>query len=268
MPKLDSNAAWIEATGIVSANRDVLFTLAGVFFFLPGLAATVLIEKVSIEPNMKPEQARALMLEFYAHNWWILLGMIILLLIGFLAIMTLMRDSRRPTVGEAIQASAGGAPTYLAAEFLLLLLITLVGGILMGLGLAISPALGATLLWAVLVFFGIRALLISPLVAVEGMRNPLAVLGRSWRLTGGNFWRLWSFVVLLSLPFLLGFLIVRWASGAILAVIVEPGTQELVEAIINGAIITVALVYFAAVIAAIHRQLGGPAAADLSATFE
>ena len=39
----DSNRAWKEASGAISANRDVVLALAGVFFLLPGLVSALLL---------------------------------------------------------------------------------------------------------------------------------------------------------------------------------------------------------------------------------
>ena len=40
--RFDSNRAWQEATKLVSANRDVLWALAGVFLVLPSFAVGIL----------------------------------------------------------------------------------------------------------------------------------------------------------------------------------------------------------------------------------
>ena len=42
MMRFDSNQAWKDAASAVSANRDVLLALAGVFFVLPSFAFTLL----------------------------------------------------------------------------------------------------------------------------------------------------------------------------------------------------------------------------------
>ena len=56
--------------------------------------------------------------------------------------------------------------------------------------------------------------------------------------------------------------------GLILALATSGEAQRIIAAVFSSALGAVGVVYFAGVIAAIHRQLGGPAAADLSATFE
>ena len=51
MAKLDTNAAWKEASAIVSANREVLLALAGVFFMLPSLALSVIAGEPEVVPG-------------------------------------------------------------------------------------------------------------------------------------------------------------------------------------------------------------------------
>ena len=99
MAKLDTNAAWKEASGLVAANRDVLFALAGVFFLLPSLALAVILGEPEVEPGMNPDQIMAAMGEFYRSGWWLMLFGWLIQIVGMLAVLTLMRKRERPTVG-------------------------------------------------------------------------------------------------------------------------------------------------------------------------
>ena len=109
MAKLDTNAAWKEASAIVSANREVLLALAGVFFMLPSLALAVIAGEPEVIPGMKSEQLIAAMQAFYVKWWWLLLLGIVCQIVGLLAMLTLMRDRSRPTVGETIRSVLPGA---------------------------------------------------------------------------------------------------------------------------------------------------------------
>jgi hypothetical protein len=55
---LDSSAAWQSARRVVSANRDVLVAIAGVFYLLPGLIGTLALPK----PDMAATESRWLRL--------------------------------------------------------------------------------------------------------------------------------------------------------------------------------------------------------------
>lgn len=266
MAKLDTNAAWKEASAIVSANREVLLALAGVFFMLPSLALAVIAGEPEMAPGMSGEQMMAAMEEFYAGAWWLILISAVLQIVGLMAILTLMRDRSRPTVGQAIGAGLAGTPTYLAAQLIIVLALSLIG-----VAAVVSTALATVVVLLVIgaaVFAVFRLLLVAPVVAVEGVRNPLAAMVRSWRLTQGNFWRLFGFLLLILILFVVIVAIVMMIIGLILALATSGEPQRIIAAVFSSALGAVAVVYFAGVIAAVHRQLGGPAAADLSATFE
>ena len=271
MAKLDTNAAWKEASGLVAANRDVFLALAGVFFMLPSLALSVILGEPQVEPGMQPDQLMAVMREFYGRAWWLILLGSLLQVVGILAILTLMRDRSRPTVADAIKSGLAGTPSYLAAQLLLGFALIGIGLLLIGGAAAVSPLLGAAavlLVICVLVFVMFRMILVAPLVGVEGMRNPIAALRRSWGLTRGNFWRIFGFVALVVVLFLIVLAIVMLLIGIVLAVATSGETQRVIAAVFSSALTAIAVVYFCGMIAAIHRQLAGPAMEDLSATFE
>ena len=271
MTKLDTNAAWKEASAIVSANREVLLALAGVFFMLPSLALAVIAGEPEVIPGMKPEQMMAAMSAFYRTWWWIILLSAVFQIVGLMAILTLMRDRSRPTVGEAIRAGLPGALSYLAAQVVVVVGLSLLGGVVIGFIAAVSPALAvvAVLLLAVAMIFTLfRLILVAPVIAVEGVRNPLTAMLRSWRLTQGNFWRIVGFLVLIVILFVLVAGIILAMVGLVLALASSGESQRIIAAVFSSAFGAVGVVYFAGVISAIHRQLGGTAAADLSATFE
>jgi len=271
MAKLDTNAAWKEATRLVAANREVFFVLGGVFFMLPSLALAVFLGEPEVQPGMQPEQMMAVMQDFYARGWWLILLGSLFQIAGILTILTLMRDRSRPTVAEAIAAGATGTPSYLAAQLLLGFGFGVLGLGLIAAAAAVSPALAAVmvlLLACAFLFVMFRMILVAPLVAVDGERNPIAALRRSWALTRGNFWRIFGFIVLVIVLFLVVLAIVMLVVGIVLALATSGETQRVLAAVVSSAVTAVAVVYFAGMIAAIHRQLAGPAAADLSATFE
>ena len=271
MAELDTNAAWNEASAIVSANREVLLALAGVFFMLPSLALAVIAGEPEVIPGMKSEQLIAAMQAFYVKWWWLLLLGIVCQIVGLLAMLTLMRDRSRPTVGETIRTALPGALSYLAALILVVVVPSLVGGLFIGVAAVISPVLAvvaALLFMVALVFAVFRLILVGPVIAVEGVRNPLTAMLRSWRLTQGNFWRIFSFVLLILILFLVVLGIIMMIVGLVLALASSGEPQRIIAAVFSSALGAVGVVYFAGVIAAIHRQLAGPAAADLSATFE
>lgn len=271
MPKLDSNAAWQEATRLVAANRDVLFAVAGVFILLPSLALAVLLGEPPVEPGMKPEAMQAALLEFYSQNWLPMMIAAALQIVGVLTLLTLMRDRSRPTVGEAIAAGASGALSYLAAQLLLGFGVGMLAIVLITVAALVSPVLAVAVAIVAIATFvnaAFRTMLVSPVIAVEGTRNPVAALVRSWQLTAGNFWRIFGFVVLLVVLFAVVVGIIMLVIGMILALIASSETARVIAAFFSSALGSVATVYFVAVTAAIHRQLGGAPKSEVAATFD
>ena len=59
--RFDSNLAWKDAASAVSANRDVLLALAGVFFVLPSFAFALLYPQPEPPAGAAPEQLFELM---------------------------------------------------------------------------------------------------------------------------------------------------------------------------------------------------------------
>lgn len=63
--KFDSNRAWKEASAAISANREVVFALAGVFFLLPGLAMALLFPAPQPTAGMESREAAATLANYY-----------------------------------------------------------------------------------------------------------------------------------------------------------------------------------------------------------
>lgn len=260
MGKLDSNAAWKDASALVAANREVLLILAGVFFFLPNLLLALVLGEPQVAPNATSDQMMAGVVDFYRAGWLPMLLTALAQIVGFLAILRLMRDRQRPTVGEAIRTGFIGLPTCFAAQLMFALGFGLAGGLLVGLAALVLPALAVVLtllLAAFLVFAGVRLILIAPVIALEGERNPLAAIARSWAMTKGNFWRILAFLVLVAALFLVGMSLIMWVVGIVLVLVSEGSLQRVLASVFSSALTAVAVLYFVGIVAGIHRQLSG-----------
>jgi len=119
-----------------------------------------------------------------------------LILGGLSRAVAAFHTGRSPTVGEALE----DALPFLMSVVLVLLLVTLV--VLGGLILLIIPG----------IFFAIRFGFSVPVVVVEGQRGREA-MRRSWRLSDGNFWRVFGIG-------LVAFLL----AGFVSAIVVVPAT--------------------------------------------
>ena len=268
----DSNTAWKDGTAAVAANREVLFTLAGVFYFLPSLAFALLYPQPTPPPGMASEAMGNFLLEYYRGALPMLLPATILQAVATLAILTLFTDRTQPTVGEAIKEGAIGLIPFVLAQLLLGLAFGLGGGLLIVLAAATGVAALAVVavlgLIGVAIYAYVRTSLLSPVIAVERVRSPIAALKRSWLLTQGNAGRLLLFFVLLGIAYLLVLMIVMGLIGVVLALVIGGRTAEVIAAVVSSGLTAVATLYFVAVIASIHRQLAGPSGETVAATFE
>jgi hypothetical protein len=119
MKKFDSNRAWKQASSQVSANRDVLIALSGVFFLLPVLAFSLFLPQPKPQPGMAADEMMALARGYYLSALPFLLPMVLLQATGTLAMLTLFTDRLRPTVGESIKRGLFAILPYVVAQLIL-----------------------------------------------------------------------------------------------------------------------------------------------------
>lgn len=270
--KFDSNLAWKEASSAIAANREVLLALAGVFFVLPSLAIALLMPTPEPQPGATPQEAVTAMQAYYAAAVPWLLPMTIIQAAGTLGLLSLFTDRRRPTVGEAIKLGFIGLLPYVGAQLLLGIGI----GLTFGIAIGIAAATGVGALVAVVVAVGllgvlyvmVKTSLAAPVIMVEGVRNPVTALTRSWRLTKGNSVRLGLFYLLLFVVFVVVISIVMAIVGLLATLVVGGETAKVISAVISSVLGAAMTLYFVAAIAAAHRQLAGPSAEKVSETFE
>lgn len=270
--RFDSNLAWKDAASAVSANRDVLLALAGVFFVLPSFAFALLYPQPEPPAGAAPEQLFELMGAFYRQAWPVLLAIAAVQMVGTLAMLTLFTDRSRPTVGQALAQGLNGLVPVIAAQLLLgmglglVALIPLVAAGATGIPAAVALVIvlaGAVMLWAY-----IRSALVSPAVVVDGIRNPVAALRRSFALTRGNAGRIALFFLLLVVAFVIVVGVISALLGMLFEVVIGGEAATALTALVSSAGEAVMAVYFVAVVAATHRQLAGPSADATAARFE
>ena len=270
--KFDMNRAWREAAEMVTANREVLLIVAGLFFFLPGLAFALFVPAPEPASGMSPEAAMNLMTKFYTDNalWFVLMAVIQTL--GILTVLALLRDQAKPTVGEALSRAATGILPYLATQILVALAVAVMLSVLIGAAAVtgVGALIAIVVIAALVIMFYvmIKISLVPAVIAIERQNNPVAILKRSWSLTKGNSFRLLLFFALLFLVLGIGALVIGGVLGMLLALLGDGTASHIGQAAISGLIGAVATAYFVALLAAIHRQLAGPSAEAISQTFE
>ena len=278
--KFDSNRAWSEATASASANREVLLAVAGVFFLLPGLASVLFLSDFQADMMANfgnPAAAERIMAGMTGPVVGFGLISFVLQATGYLAMLALLTDRTRPTVGEAIGSAARALPSVIGAALLFLVGYMLAMGIFAMLaaalgavtGLGALAAISVLLLIASVVYTMVKLSLILPVIVIDNVHNPMAALVRSWRLTKGNSMRLLLFYLLLGIAYLVIVMVIGMVSMALVALIAGQGKVSLlIGGLVSGIIGAAASALFAAILAAIHRQLAGPSPEAIGATFD
>ena len=298
--RFNGSAAWGEAMRLVSANKEVLAVIAGVFIFLPavglafamgGIQQTMMTQMMQAGlagPGAGAANSAAQMQML--GTMWSTLGPLLpwffvislVQAIGHMAMLALLADRARPTVGEALTMAIKALPSMIGVMLLLIvgylvvgLAIGLVIGLVVGvLGFAHLQALGFVLavvaILVVIAFFATRLSMILPVLVMEGVRGPVAVITGSWKLVQGNTRRLFLFYLLLFIAYIVIAMVIGMVVGAILGIVFLRGggmplqassSFLLANGIVSGLIGAVAATMMIGVLAAVHRQLSGSTAA-------
>lgn len=276
----DSSRAWRDAMALVQANREVLIAVAGVFFLLPGIASALFLTDYqnNLMANIGNSAAVRQLMEGNVGKV-MSFGLISLLLqsVGHMAMLALLTDRSRPTVGQALGIAVRAFPT-LAATILIVFAGYLLGALIYAVFagvLGVATGIGMLtfvlilLLAGVMVYVMVKLSLTMPVIVIEKVLNPFAALTRSWRLTRGNSLRLFLFYLLLVLIYLVIATVFGGGIMLIATLAAGEGTLSLVvTALVSGLFGAVASLLITAILAAIHRQLAGPSAESLGATFD
>ena len=260
--KFDLDTAWKDTTRLLRDNFGLLAVVAGVFYFLPYLMALLwvpgLMELTAGQFDPNSDEMQAMMNEMMTDYWWALLLLGIVQGIGFLAMLALLGRRTNPTVGEALQTGAKSVPSYLAATLLTGFAIALVVIVLIAIPLAIGSSalavLGGILALVASLYLFTKFALVGPVIGIEQVLNPVAALGRSWRLTKGNSVRLFFFFALLFIAFA----VISALVGMVFSLVFALGgleAQDFGTAFSSSLMNAVLAVFFSAVLAAALMQL-------------
>jgi hypothetical protein len=194
--------------------------------------------------------------------------------IGYVAMMALMADRSRPTVGEAIIMGLKAVPTLFAVMLIFMVgyfILAMAAGLLIGLASVISSVLagiiGFVAIIAVLVgllLLATRMSMTMPVIALEDTLNPITAVKRSAALTRPVQWPLLGFFVVLTIAYIVIALILFGVLGVITSMIGAP----VLLGIFNGIIGTFVAMVFTGITAGIYNQLSGGDAGNISDAFE
>lgn len=270
MTKLDMGRAWNDATALLSKNMSVVLIVAAVFFFLPSAISGVLtpppaeLEAMAANPQgMDREEFLAAFAAFYADKWWIIALSSLIQAVGVLALLRLLTDAARPTVGDSLAFGVKALIPYIAVQLLIGLIIAATVIVLVSIGAMIAPAVAIMLLLvslAAIIYLWVKFSMVSPVIAIEGVMNPVSALRRSWTLTKGNSIMLFLFYLLLVVVAI----VVMLVAGMVFSIFALAGDDiGSFVSTIGGSLVGMGLVVIMlAVLAAVHRQLAGTVDAE------
>ena len=258
--RFDSMKTWDEAVKSLLANREMLLAVLGVFSILPNFA----LQMLAPVPEPVSGQQAAQLLDrlgvYFDANWLPLVAVIALQFFGMLVTLALLADPARPTVSEAIRKAARAAPTFVAALVLAFagsFLTGLIPVILIGLTGSLSLTQVAAVMGTVVILYMlIRFAFAGPAVLLDGQRNPVLALRRSFAATQGIGWQLLVFILLIFVAFrIVGWLLTA-AAVLVTTLITGAAGAALVGALIACLVQAALLGCFVAVIGASYRQVG------------
>lgn len=259
--KLDMGGAWNEAVAMIKANLDMVLIVAAVFFLLPNLAMSLFMPLPPEAPAMagggQPdlEPVMAAMAAWFSEVWWVFLAVGLAQAAGTFALLALLTDRARPTVGEALGFGVKALPTYLATQILTGLGFAVVFALVIVLAqpLPVVGVLAGLLAMVGALYAMLKLSLVSPVIGIEQQMNPLAAMKRSWRLTKGNSLLILAFFLLLGVAVL----VISAVAGLVLSAFTLLGDDVglIVGALGNGVVTMAVVVVMVAALAAVHRQL-------------
>ncbi len=240
--KFSYTEVWNDTVAMLRANAAVLAALAGVFYLLPDLAFLHFFPPPEASSGADPREVIRIALEYYGVSWpWLLLEFLIRL-IGAIS-MLLVLLGPRTSVGGAIASSVIILPFYFVASLVSTLMV-FVGLLLIVPGLYLIG----------------RVALAGPVVVVEGKRDPVAAIARSFALTKGNGWAVALLFALVVLTAYVLITVAVWLLGGIL--ILAAGKEvgsflALVLRTLGGAVFSTVMI---ALTASLYRTLKGDSA--------
>ena len=261
MTKLSISQAWDETRAILARDGKLIAAVALALFVLPGIVLNLAVPQVPVGQIRQP-------------GAWMLIALAVLLitLVGQLAVARLALGPHI-AVGEAIVQGTRRLPSYVCAFLMWSVPLLAVGSVLYSMSNPQNPnpsvpaALGLLAVTALGIFVSVRLILLSAVAAAES-GGPIAILQRTWGLTGGNWWRLFGFVVML----LIAALAAIWAVGAVVGVLAKLAFGDLSPLSVGGLIVVIAgqllsaaiSVVLVVMIARLYAQRTGAAAAQAS----
>lgn len=275
MRTLSISAAWDETKAILARDGRLFASVALALILLPAAILGV------VSPGGL-EQVVFVAAE--SNSLWILLLLILAFLVMLAGQLAVTRLAIGPSesVGGAIAHAVRRLPAYVtvaviagAVVFLVLLLFSMVIGVTASprvseQELATSPAVvvAVIVLIAVYLFLLTRIIALAAAVASTEALGPIRIIRRSWSLTSGHSWRLFTFLIIYIIGTGIALFAISSAAAVLLQLFVgkiDPfSASALVMALIDGVASSAVTVVLAVMLARIYVQLSGAPVAQPS----
>jgi hypothetical protein len=192
--KLNAATLIADAWRVWRADWNILTAVAGVFVFLPALAAAMLIPEfpdsstlTSADPTNPAFIVWRTAMETWIANYALWqLGAIVVALFGQFALVAIYLTPNQASVGEALLGALRLFLRFLLASMIWTLPIGLLGLVFLRVPFLLTPVLALVLA---------RTLLVAPAIVAARPIGAVAAIGRSFVLTKGNTMMLASLVL-------------------------------------------------------------------------
>jgi hypothetical protein len=242
---------------MVSANRDMLAAIAGVFFLLPGLIGAVVLPTPDITSGMDQAAMTDAVMRFYTAAAPILLVLSVPMLVGYLTLLVMLLDRNRPTVAGAIGVAVRLLPSYLAAQILTSLALSVLWVIVLSaLAVALPQVVAAVISLVVMIYPLVRVVLIGPEMVAQRLRNPLRAIVAGLARTHGHGTRILLYIGPALTLFAVIYGLVMIVAGLLAANLAHGEVQRLITEAIGAVLIAGGYTYYAAIVASTYDQLG------------
>lgn len=253
MTNLSISRAWTQTSAFVAREASLLMPVAFAFVGLP----SVILGQFT--PPILPDQP------LEPGSWmFAIIPMVILSIAGGLTLNNLVL---RPgiSVGEAIKLAlprilplVGAALLMLLAGMVASIPVLILSAVLGGGNVTAGASIALLLMIPLFVLAGVRLIFMNPVAAMEAS-GPVAIISRSWQLTRGQFFKLFSMFV----AFFVLLLVASMAASAVVGIVVtvaigspsdEPIAKLILE-LVSAVLSTVFSVYLSTMIAQLYVQL-------------
>lgn len=259
MTQVSIGTAWEDTLAFVKREGTLLFPVALVFLALPAvilqliapgeLRTAAVVEEAAKAPQLPPG---------------FLFSILIVLLISMVGILAINALALRPgiSVAEALHLAVKRMPVLMGAALLLvlgfmgvLLVLSIFGG---GLSAAIGmgPAMTLVIMLAtpIMLFVTVRLILLNAVI-VDVPVGPREAIRQGWRLTVGQFWRLFAFIIVLIMLMIVIQLVSRSLFGIAGTLIGGTTLATLLAGLAVAVVNAVLQVYYLVMTCRIYRQL-------------